>query len=44
MFPIHNEEGSEVSRGDAGLENGGMCQEKEDSRIEKERLAWMVAN
>lgn len=44
MFPIQNEEGSEVSRGDAGLENGGMCQEKEDSRIEKEGVARMVVN
>lgn len=31
MFLSHTEEGSEISRGDAGLENRGTCQEKEDS-------------
>lgn len=44
MFSIPTEEDSEVSSGNAGLENRGICREKEESRTGKERAAWTAVN
>lgn len=43
-FQMPTEEGSEVSKGDAGLENREMCWEKNNSRMEKEGAARIAVN